>query len=218
MIRFAVVGHVSRAVQCAALQRSLNATLFLDDGTLGEWANHARALKWGADAHDDELWADSWLVVLQDDAQPVPDFRKHVSRALSNVPDDAALVSLYCGTSRPLRSVKPFDDACARADLDGSGWLAASRLCWGVGVAVRGSRLRALLDFGATHDLPYDERLSAFIEGDPWLGSIYYTWPSLVDHEDGESLVTHKYDEDFRPRKARKVGLPRSWNVTQVNI
>ncbi|GAA4175814.1 hypothetical protein [Gryllotalpicola koreensis] len=218
MIRYAIVGHVSRAVQCAALQRSLNATLFLDDGTLGEWANHARALTWGAEAHDDALWADSWLVVLQDDAQPVPDFKKHVSRALTNVPRDAALVSFYTGTSRPLRSVKPFDEAIMEAELTGAGFLTASRLCWGVAVAIRSSHLRALLDFGAKHSQPYDERLSAFIEGDPWLGSIYYTWPSLVDHEDGSSLVRHAYDDDSKPRKARKVGLPRSWNVTQVNI
>ena len=215
-VYFAIVGHTSRAKQCAQLQAQLDgAALFLDDGSLGEWANHRRAFQFGLTVGHDAPWDRDWLVVLQDDAQPIKGFQAAAQAALEHVPAEAFMVSFYCGTSRPLRYQQPFAEAVFNAELDGSGFLSAPVLGWGVAVAIRLDALQIILDYCDNHSQPYDERLSAAMFG---LGPVFYTWPSLVDHEDGTSLVKHRYDVDTKPRKARKVGLPRSWNVTEVTV
>lgn len=88
-MKVAVVGHVSREEQASRLASSLNARLFLDRLTLGATWNHLRALNWGSQY-------DEPLVVLEDDAEPVPGFLKLAEEAAERHPRD--LLSLYLGT------------------------------------------------------------------------------------------------------------------------
>src|SRR5690606_40272318 len=69
MISYAVVGHFKRAKQASELAHALDASLSLDDGTYGSNENHARA--WRSRPNKD-----GWVVVLEDDAIPVDNFKR----------------------------------------------------------------------------------------------------------------------------------------------
>lgn len=172
----------------------------------------------GENPTGNEVWTElsgmdtDWSVVLQDDALPVPEFRRHASAALAHAPQTA--VSFYVGTSRP-RPTKVMD-AIDEADKVGATWLRADTLLWGVAVAMPTAHLAAYLEWSnrATH-FPYDTRIGQWylrqgIE-------VYYSWPSLVDHADGVSLV--HADRARLPRKAHRLGVPESgWDDTVVRI
>ena len=66
-IKFVVVGHHSRRTQAAALATSLQAHLLIDEGENGANWNHRRALEWAAA----QIFR---VVVVEDDAEPVPNF------------------------------------------------------------------------------------------------------------------------------------------------
>jgi hypothetical protein len=62
------------------------------------------------------------------------------------------------------------------------------RIWWGVGVTLPVDMIPDAIAWGDTeHGDQYDHRLSAYFEavGIP----IWYTWPSLVDHRNGPSLI-----------------------------
>ncbi|MEN8470171.1 hypothetical protein AAH476_37120, partial [Enterobacter cloacae subsp. cloacae] len=91
-IKFVVVGHVSRIVHAQRLAALLDAHLLIDDGNHGANWNHRRALEWAAEQT-------CRVVVLEDDAIPVPGFIEKVTDWLARCPDD--LMSFYLGTGRP---------------------------------------------------------------------------------------------------------------------
>ena len=66
-IKFVVVGHVSRIGHAQRLAALLDAHLLIDDGNHGANWNHRRALEWAAEQS-------CRVVVLEDDAIPVPGF------------------------------------------------------------------------------------------------------------------------------------------------
>jgi hypothetical protein len=86
-----------------------------------------------------------------------------------------------------------------------------------VAIALPGTDVEPMLDWAATSRRPYDERLGA------WYRSravdVEYTWPSLVDHGDGPSLVEH---HDRQPRSSGRVawrhGTPATWDTTSLRI
>lgn len=92
MIHYAVIGCPERQEQAERLTAELHATLFLDTDHAGATATHTRALRWGAEQT-------GHLVVLEDDAIPVPMFKAHTARWITQHPDD--LISFYLGTGRP---------------------------------------------------------------------------------------------------------------------
>jgi hypothetical protein len=212
MIDVAIVGHVDRADQCSQLQHDVGGALFLDDGSLGEWANHERALEHLVDHASDET---RWALILQDDAQPIPGFFAHLNRALRHAPDTC--VSLYVGTSRPPQWMAAVDRATATADGAGAAWLECSTLLWGVGIAIPIDHIKPLLTWATRSQLPYDQRIGA------WYRNVHrrvrYTWPSLVDHADGPTLVQHAdgHPRD-QPRRARRVGVPAAWATVSIAI
>src|SRR5690606_41684739 len=76
---FAVVGHPARFERAVSLAAEDGAELFLDTAGLGEWGNHARAWDWLAGS------GASWVVVLQDDAVPVPGLRQRLAEVMVSV-------------------------------------------------------------------------------------------------------------------------------------
>lgn len=202
-----VVAHVSRREMAASLAKTVQAeeTCF-DDGFLGEWKNHARA------------WKNAWcfanekgyshVCVLQDDALPVEQFRDHLQVAIETKPE--AIISLYTGTHRPRKA--QVIKAVREAEEREASWLVADTLMWGVGVVLPTAWVPDMLGAAEKIRIPYDQRVGYWAEkrGHP----VYYTWPSLVDHADVET-VAHKGKQGVRV--AHKTGVP-NWSKVEVQI
>jgi hypothetical protein len=202
VIATAVVAHVKREAQAQALAARLGAQTFTDDGTLGEWLNHSRALAWAADHGTHAL-------VLQDDALPIPEFAECVRQAIEHKPED--MIGLYVGRQRPMR--ERVEKAVAKADEVGASWLTCERLCWGVATIIPTHAIAALLGYLST--APYDRRI-----GMAWREhtgrDVVFTWPSLVDHADGETVIKGRAQR-VPGRVAHRVGVP-SWADVSVAV
>lgn len=192
----AIVTHPKRLEQALELGASVRADLIVTDDGRGEWATHARAWQWLS-----EQPGLTHGIVLQDDAVPVDDFRRHAAAAIEARPDDC--VSFYTGTGFPLH-VQPLIQFCHElASMESFSWLKSDRLFWGVGVALPLEHVPALL--ARDCPLPYDERIGDFCKQERV--AVSYTYPSLVDHADGPSLVVHADDVPrLLPRRAWAVG------------
>ena len=176
---------------------SLSATLVLDDGSLGSLANHDRA--WREASGD-------WTIVLEDDVEPVPGFLDLASEALRRVPEPAA-VCFYVGTGKP--RVGQVARAVSQARAVGASWLRMDRALWGPALALPTELVPRMLSFVRWSTKPYDERLSLFLRSRKI--PCYYTFPSLVDHADGHSLIAPAPT----PRKAHETGRP-TWSSDVV--
>ena len=167
------------------------------DRCANEWDTGRRA--W--EAHDP---AATHHLVLQDDAIVCLDLAAGTERALPHAPVDSA-VSLYVGTRRP--QSRAVSDAAIQADLHGSAWIAMRTLNWGVGVVLPTTVISDLLAWANRQPDPnYDTRISR------WLSQVmrwptWCTWPSLVDHRPGPSLLNHV---DHNRHARRFIGADRS--------
>lgn len=206
-------GLVGRAVSADILvedqiQRHEHDGVYTYTGRMGETATGD--LCWSELAKLDT----DWSLVLQDDALPVPDFRRLAAEALAHAPETA--VSFYVGTGRPL----PMEvgHAVKWAEAVDASWLEATALHWGVAVAMPTAKIEPFLAWTQTgawgSDAPYDYRIGQFFSR--YGTMIRYTWPSLVDHRDGVSLV--QPPRDRAPRVAHKIGIPPSWDGPVVKI
>lgn len=203
-----VMAHPKRRDAAEQLARTLDASIVWDEHD-DEWHTGARALA----AYEPTA---THHLVLQDDAVPVPDFRRHATAALTEHPD--ALVSFYLGTSRPPQWQHAVDRACMTADDCDAAWITAPTLLHGVAIAIPTVEIPAMLAWCERPQVPYDERIGMYwryILDRP----VFYTWPSLVDHDDGPTIATHP-DGDARtaPRRARLVGWPQTWSTETVPI
>lgn len=206
MISWAVMGHPSRQRQANILAWALGGRLVLDEDAAGENATGDHA--WAA--HDA---TSAWHVVVQDDALPVPDIARQAPAALAAAP--APVVSFYLGTNYPPQTVRPCRDAIGRADAAGSAWITAPRLFWGVAVAIRSDLIADMLRRVGRSKMPYDQRISHWAERSGH--QVAYTWPSLVDHADGPSLIP-RLVQRMAPRRAYRVGRPASWTTEPVRM
>ncbi len=73
--KFVVVSHHTRLGHAQRLAAMLDVHLLIDDGNHGANWNHLRALEWAS-------WQDCRVVIIEDDALPVPDFIEQVSDCL----------------------------------------------------------------------------------------------------------------------------------------
>jgi hypothetical protein len=196
-VAFAVMGHHSRLDHLTELCDSLHAEPFVDTGdrTGPEAERRIGDTAWRYGAGGD------WTVVLQDDALPIPELRRHATEALAHAPQTA--VSLYFGAGRPQAGLTGW--AARRADSRAVSWIEWDDLYWGVAVAMPTAAVEDFLAWGATSALRYDRRIGAFwrAQGKP----IWYTWPSLVDHDDTVPTLAHRNPSTVR-RVAYRVGVP----------
>lgn len=182
----AIRAHPARRDMVRVLQERLGCDTVVWDRSNHGWDTGARAWQ----AHDPDA---DWHVVVEDDAVPCRDLLPGLEKALDGVPAESA-VSLYlgetCGNPRINRAVAALESAATMGH-----WLQARRLIWGVAIALpvpvindmlawcRGTRIR----YGKH---VYDTRIARYFTSVAhW--PAYYTWPSLVDHAPGPSLIGH---------------------------
>lgn len=160
----------------AALDRDANVAW--DAGDNDRWSTGRRAMLAygpGSDYH----------LVLQDDALVCRDLVAGVERALDHVPTGSP-VSLYCGRVRPFREMI---SALVGAAGPGTSWLSMGQIHWGVGIVMPTAVIDDMVawcDRQANIE-NYDLRISRWVETQGL--TVYYPWPSLVDHRDSPSLV-----------------------------
>jgi len=184
----------------------------LDNTDLGCEVNHLRAWEW--------LGGGScpWSVVLEDDALPVPKFRLQLHSMLQVAP--TPIVGLYLGQSRPPHWQPSVARAIAQTREVDACFLRSRDLLHGVGYAIRTSLIPDLLNYVPNlirSNIPIDEAISAWARSRA-LG-ISHTWPSLVDHRDEKTLITH-HDGQPRtePRKAWCADWRERWEPTLGEI
>lgn len=157
----------------------------------------------------------AWCGVLEDDAIPYAD-DSGTDSLLFPEPPAPGIVSLYLGTNYPKHWVGAVADATRRADEKRASWIRSHRLLHGVAVAMPTDIVeRMVAPRRSCHSrMPYDETLSY---RNPFR-TVWYPWPSPVDHADIGSLIEHadKQPRDL-PRRAVRHGRP-AWTDRYVRI
>lgn len=205
MITIGIVAHIARQHMAEQLANQVGADFIsLDEGTLGPNKNHRRT--WT------ELAAlpATHAVVLEDDAVVVQDFRHQLEQAVKAAP--SAIISGYLGMQRPpqwMPKVKRAVDAANQADAH---YITSTHLLHGVATAIHKDHIGPMLDFTATRNyLPFDEAIGAYARHAKQ--PIAYTWPSLVDHRDEPTLITHRDGQARKPgRVAWRIGTRHDWD------
>lgn len=205
-----VVAHLERADQAHQLMEDLPAAyLTMDNGSLGCEINHRKA--WTYLASKDAEWG----VVLEDDALPVPNFREQAEQALAVAP--SPIVSLYLGRHRPPHWMPAAHAATDKASAEDACFITCTHLLHAVAVAIKTEYIQAMLDHTHTSVRPWDYAVAAWAlsEGIP----VSYTHPSLVEHQDGPTVVKHPDGKSRTPgRVAWKVGTRDQWTGTTVTM
>ncbi|HED1242775.1 TPA: hypothetical protein R4S04_000596 [Enterobacter bugandensis] len=190
-VKFVVVGHHSRIGHAQRLAALLDSHLLIDDGNHGANWNHRRALEWAAEQP-------CRVVVLEDDAMPVPWFAELVVDWLTRFPDD--MLSLYLGTGRPPQYQMQIAERLIIADKNQADYITMPRLIHGVCYSVPPQHMDRVLS-------RWDSSKPAdYAVGDAYGGAVVYPCYSLVDHADGEPVERHP---DSAPRTERR----RAWRL-----
>jgi hypothetical protein len=209
MYQIGIVAHREREQMADQLAEHIQpAVVSVDTGRMGANTNHL--FVWNHLAAINSTWS----VVLEDDAQPIDDFRTHLEAALTAAP--FPIVSLYLGQKRPPQHQADIQDALAKADANQAHWIIATQLYHAVAVAIHTELLPDMLNSMKSY-LPIDENIGQWSRraGHP----IAYTVPSLVNHLDGPTLITHPDGAEREPgRVAHRVGTHHTWNQTCVEI
>ncbi|WP_405125373.1 hypothetical protein ACI51W_01175 (plasmid) [Pseudomonas marginalis] len=190
-VKCVVVGHHSRAGQAQQLAALLDAHLLIDEGDHGANWNHRHALEWAAEQP-------CRVVVLEDDALPVPAFFGMATDWLTRFPD--SLVSFYLGTGRPPQYQMQIAERLILADKTRADYIELPRLIHGVCYSVPPQHIERVLSRWDSNK-PAD-----YAVGDASGGAVVYPCYSLVDHADGEPVERHP---DAAPRTERR----RAWRI-----
>lgn len=181
-MRVAVIGHHSRQERAENLADTLGATLFLDTGDHGPTWNHLRALEWA----DGER-----ILILEDDALPVPDFQARAQAWITRFPDD--LLSLYLGTGHPRQWMRRVDEQWD----NGHDHVTLTTLIHAVCYTIPPTP--------GLHTNVDPARPIDFALGDAWRTltgrDVIYPKRSLVQHDDIPSINSHPR----QPRRARQL-------------
>lgn len=183
-MRFAIIGHPSRARMAYDLTKTLAGVLFMDTAGEGAYANHRRALEWAA--RQDER-----VTIVEDDAMPVANVHALAHAWAARYPAD--LVSFYLGTGHPRQWMQQVD---AQWNHE-SDHVTLPQLIHGVAYSIPEGYVAPVLD--VMRDGPAD-----YAVGDAWRAvtgrPVIYPKRSLFDHTDGPSIATQR---SRQPRKAR---------------
>ncbi len=195
----AVPWKPERKAHAEALAAELDATITWDTKR-NEWHTGNRALA----AFDKDA---THHLVIQDDAIVVPNFRRHAAEAIAALPhNDKALVSFYLGKGAPHVAQPSIRAAIPLLDEHELTWVGGAPTT-GVALALPTADIPALRRFANSPKVkdPYDERIWRWysLRQRP----IMATWPSLVDHVDGET-VAHAVDQLQGHRKAHRFAEP----------
>jgi hypothetical protein len=227
-----VVGHINRGDAAKNLCRAAQGgVVSLDDGSMGCEANHLAVLAWLKESAQqaDELHAQwskdgdwkpglidsTWFVVLEDDAQLVPDFPQHLEAALACAP--SPLVGLYMGSGNPSGAVqRTLLPAIKEAQRLGRAWLEADWFISAVGYAVQRYLVDDLLDYVEDRADEWPLRITRWAQERDIATS--YTCPSLVNHADGQSMISPTRKVGQLKRRAHTWGVPGRWDTPAIAI
>lgn len=191
------MGHPTRSRYIDRIFKNIlvpnSANIILDDGK-GEWETGKRALL----AHSKYS---KWHIVLQDDAIISPYFIDNAVVAIMNAPIKAP-ISFYTGTVRPFK--ERVDYAVKRSTMDNTSFIQYNRLMWGVGFAIPVDHIKPMLEYVKDmHDLPFDQRISAYYDRPKESLPVLYTNPSIVDHD---YTITSIANSEYKgePRRAHR--------------
>lgn len=209
-ISVTVMAHPRRKAQAEALHKQLAQYPFIDCGITWdqkniEWHTGERALRAGITAGAE------WHLVIQDDAILPADFYLHVKNACAYVPM-RTLISLYTGTTRPL----PTRVTAAVKKAKYCSWLRAYMLYWGVAIVIPTKHIEPMLEYAETRKEQYDTRIGIFYQRN--ILPVFYTNPSLVDHDDDIGSLLNHGNGDGRRVAHRFVDGPVRWNKQFVDI
>ncbi|WP_034913020.1 hypothetical protein [Erwinia sp. 9145] len=186
-IKFVVVGHHSRRDKANDLAESLGALTLIDKGDNGAAWNHFRAIEWAGQQN-------CRVVIVEDDALPVPEFKDKAVGWLARYPDD--LLSFYLGTGRPPQ----WQSEIKRKLADNADFITLPTLIHGVCYSIPQQHIQRILDKWPLH-LAADYAI-----GRAWGRDVIYPSYSLVDHADGESVEKH-------PDGAKRTEVRRAWQL-----
>lgn len=208
LLTIGIVAHTSRGADAKALAHQVGADFIsIDNGVMGCDDNHDHVL------HHLSALPSTWSVVLEDDAVPVAGFRDQLAAALPLCP--APIASLYLGRMRPPQHQADIAAAVEAAEIENADWIISSRLYHAVGYAIRTELLPSLL----THlsNWPVDQHISEWAQRYGY--TVAHTWPSLVDHADGDTIVDHPDGQPRPPgRVAWKTGGHHTWTSRSVTL
>ena len=188
----AIVAHHSRRAMANDLASKLEAdSIFMDEHSAGANANHLRALSWAAEQSDR-------VIIIEEDALPVDDFRDKAQDWLARFPDD--MLSFYLGTGRPPQYQKEIAGMLVESDRVNADYLVLSKLIHGVCYSPPQGRLARMLS-------TWNKTLAAdYAVGEAFGGRVIYPCYSLVDHADLPTVERHP---DNEPRTERR----RAWRL-----
>lgn len=170
-----------------------------------EWHTGKRCLEYAAEAN-------GYSIILQDDAVIGENFVDNARKAIDQCPQQGALISFYTGTYRPYKT--QVQKAVDKAREQNASWLTHIKLLWGVGIAIHSDDVQPLLEYVKNSSLPYDERIGSYFAH--MKRKVFYTWPSIVDHADGQSLikkvhnyprVAHEYSDEKLDFKRKVIAI-----------
>ena len=172
-----------------------------------EWNNGVASLRAGLGKGD-------YHVVIQDDAILTPELYANIEGAINSCPGGKALISLYTGKSRPLG--RRVTEAVKKV-RSGECWLQYILLMWGVGIIIPTDHIEPMLEYVEDRTEPYDTRIGIFYQRNRL--PIYYTMPSLVDHDDelGTAIPGHGTAPGGRVAHRLATGLIE-WNSRVIDI
>ena len=212
----AIMAHPKRRERAEQLERELAAMPFTTVGIVynekgeevtpheREWHTGERSLRFG-------IGKGEWHLVVQDDAVLTPNFYENVLGAIQALPQKT-LISLYTGQARPWP--QRITHAVNKA-IDGD-WLRFWMLLWGVGLVIPTDHIEPMLEFVEGRTEPYDTRVGMFYNRN--MMPVYYTMPSLVDHnDDTASLLGHGILPGARVAHRPATGLV-TWTGTVIDI
>lgn len=212
----AIMAHPNRRERAEQLERELKAMPFEMVGIVynekgeevtpheREWDTGERSLRFGVGKGD-------WHLVIQDDAILTPNFFENVLGAIHALPQKT-LISLYTGQARPWP--QRITHAVSKA-TDGD-WLRFWMLLWGVGIVIPTDHIEPMLEFVDDRTEPYDTRIGMFYNRN--MMAVYYTMPSLVDHnDDTASLLGHGIEPGARIAHRPATGLV-TWTGAIIDI
>lgn len=216
-VPIAVVAHPKRSEQAEALSEKIHAEAVIMDHPRypdGHFVNHLRAWSWLSGGNC------PWSVVLEDDAVPLSrppgtqSFRWQLHAALKAA--RSPVVSLYLGTSHPSLWQSCIALAVGQTHQRDACFFTSPYLLHGVGYAVRTELIPDLLKSitPLQHTLPIDAAVSLWCRARSH--TVSYTWPSLVDHADGPSLIPDR--DRSLPRRAWCVDSRASWEPTALPL
>jgi hypothetical protein len=159
-----------------------------------------------------------WLVILEDDSDPVDDFLNQLDAVLEVAP--SPLVSLYRGHQvNNVRADARGAKVTEMADDQGANWVMHTELLHAVAVCLQIEFISAMVQHVAflPANFPIDQAISHWARAAGITAA--YCHPSLIEHKDATSTFRHP-DKLPRPkgRTAYRVGTREVWNSESVHV